>query len=167
MSIIVINKGKVLKGGDIQIEFERIDDTGKTKNCSEKSTIPVHADLTESLAALRVHLAVIGDFVKQKAVKDITNVPEELVTDFTVTGFSVKGGVEMEGVILSGNKKIPRGALNFNTPLVRNSDDAESGYIFNDALILAVEKCQKEFMLYLGGKYAPDPQMELFTEEEK
>lgn len=158
-NVIVITKGKIL-GRDTKTEKIEIAYTRKVKDAIEPSTgseelkVKCHPDLKTSIDALRVHAALLGEFIAEVMVPDIENVNEDLIKDFTVTGFTiVTDKNENESVILTASKKLRTGkVMGFNTPaemlLIKEND----GYPFMEELIEALENSQAEFLAYYNGE---------------
>ncbi len=163
MSKITITKGKLLKGDKIEVEYTKQENSAsKPAKCSEEHVDPPHDDLKTAFAALAIHAALLGEFVAISAVKDISKPDAKHSKDFTVTGFTITGGDDDEGVILTAHKTLRSGkSLGFNTPIIRFEDESNTAYPFMEQLETAINECKDQLREYLNGKYAPDPQQKL------
>lgn len=163
MSKIIITKGKLLKGDKIEVEYTKQEsNTSKPAQCSEQHSDPPHDDLKKAFAALSIHAALLGEFVATTAVKDIQNPEAKLFKDFTVTGFTITGADDDEGVILTAHKTLKSGkTLGFNTPVTRFEDSGNTAYAFSNKLSDAIDECKDRLRDYLNGTFAPDPQSSL------
>ena len=84
---------------------------------------------------------------------------DDVWKDFTVTGFSIGGSGDNEGVTLIGQKKLStEKILNITTPFEKWEG---SEYSFISELADAIESCKHEVEQYLNGKMAPPAQQEL------
>lgn len=163
MSKIIITKGKLLKNDKLEVEYQKSDSSeSKPAECSEKHTAPPHKDLKNAFESLRVHVALLGEFISLSSVSKVKKPDPEIINKFNVSGFTIIG--DNEGVILSAQKQLKNGALGFNTPIVRFESDSEDVYPYMDLLIETIEACKEELIEYLNGKHAPDPQQKLFPE---
>ncbi len=169
MSKIEIKKGKLLKGDIIQVEYLKSDGTdAKPAECSEKHLHPPHEDLKKAFVSLSVHAALTGEFISSSLIGDIKKPDTELVENFNVTGFTIVGEDEDEGVILSARKTLKTGkTMGFNTPKILLEDESETAYQFAKDLALCIADCKDQLTEYLNGKFAPDPQGTLFLDENK
>lgn len=135
-----------------------------------------HEDLRKAFQILRFHVAMIAEQVESPGEpmkismagkggkkKDITAMLDGLhdhpiVQAITVTGFSIGGSDESEGVTLIGQRALKSGAvLNITTPFTK----WESEYKYSSDLEPEVSVAIQECMEYLNGKYAPNPQLEM------
>jgi hypothetical protein len=169
MSKVIIIKGKLLKGDKVEISYKKQESNiSKPVGCSEENPNPPRKELKEAFAALAIHAALLGEFVSTALVPDFDNVNQELIKDFTVTGFTITGSEEDEGVIITAHKKLKNGkSLGFNTPTTRFSDESENVYPFMDQLIECVDNCKEMLTKHLNGEYGDDPQGSLeFPEQD-
>lgn len=169
MSNLTITKGKLLKGDRVEIQYLKNNGIeSKPAECSEIHKSPPHIDLKKAFDSLIIHSCLVGEFIPLQAIKDINNPDPEQVKDFTVTGFTVVGEDLDEGVILSARKTLKSGkTLGYNCPKILFNSETETTYDFADDLALCIAGCRDELQLYLGGKFAPDPQGVLFMDENK
>jgi len=168
---IEINKGKLLKGDIVEVSFtkQNLKQGSKPAKCNEEHHDPPHPDLKRAFMSLNIHAAVIGEFVSQLDIKDIKNVDFDLCKDFKVTGFTIVGEELEQGVILSARKTLKTGkTMGFNTPVQHFEDPSDNPYLFCDDLQECIDNCKRELTKYLEeGKFAPDPQLDMFKEPEK
>jgi len=165
---VVIKKMKLVKKEFITLSYSRIEADGSTTNVNEDHKAPVHNDLKSKFQSLSVHLALLCDYLSTRQIKDINAYDPELVSNFFVTGVSIGGNDDDEGIVLTGYK-ITRSdkAVILNTPFARIEEVQETKYRYMDDLTGKVDELQKEIELYLGGKRGPDPQGSLeFPEDE-
>lgn len=167
--IINITKGKLLKGDKIEVEYSKQSDIkNKPTHVSEECSNPPHADLRKAFSNLAVHAALLGEFIAPVMIRDIEDVNPDLVSDYTVTGFTITGKDETEGVIISAQKKLKSGkTLGFNTPTTRFESEGDGAYEFIDDLATCIDFCKSELKEYLNGKYAPDPQLQMALNEDQ
>jgi hypothetical protein len=159
---IFITKGKLLKD-HCEVEYVKLNNEKKAE-CKEISKSKPHEDLTNAFDKLKIHLALIGEFVDKGKAKTVPKLMTEEL--FSVTGFTIKSDEEINKVILTGHKILKTGKpLIFNTPSV--SEDEDENYFFFSDLRSCIETCQTELESYLfNGKTAPEAQLELqFSEE--
>lgn len=163
MSKIIITKGKLLKGDKVEIYYKKQDsNVSKPVNCSEENPNTPKQELRDAFAALTIHAALLAEFISTALVPDIAKANPELIKDYLVTGFTITGNEDDEGVIITAHKKLKSGkTMGFNTPVTRFSDESDTAYPFMEELILAVENVCDHLVKHLEGDYAPDPQGEL------
>lgn len=161
--MITILKGKLLKGDRVEIEYTSQDNVNaKPVSGTLSSDNPPRSELKSSFGNLAIHAALLGEFIAPVMVPDIDNVNPDLVKDYTVTGFTITGKDDNEGVILSAQKKLKNDkSLGFNTPITRFQDESPNAYTFIDDLIDCIDDCRAAMKEYLSGKYAADPQQAL------
>lgn len=161
--MIVITKAKMLKDDKIEVSFIRRNKNMKDSSVNEEHKDPAHKDLADAFAGLRVHAALISEYLKSKQVKDISNPDPELISPFNVTGYTLVGGDEDPGVILTATKVLSTGkVLMFNTPTEKlQPADKSAGYEFHEQLEKAIDRCNTEMKAYLDGKHAPDNQLKI------
>lgn len=167
-NVITITKGKLLKGDKLEVEYlKKVDGENKPAQVSEKHKASPHPDLKNAFMALNIHAALIGEFVPLVQVSKIEEADESIAARFNTSGFTIIGiDDDDEGVILTAQKILNNGKnLTFNTPTTRFNDTGDNIYPYIDQLQEAVKGVVKELELYLGGKYAPEPQMQLDLED--
>jgi hypothetical protein len=117
-------------------------------------------DMREVFRKLRVHMAAVyGVFSLQgRDIEDIDqHHNEDITAEFHVNGFKIKGGEDMECIILMGSKHIAcvGGRAGFDTPWIDIS--TLSSYKWHNELKELADKAREEVALYKEGKYiVPD-----------
>ena len=126
-----------------------------TNEVTKKCASLVHDDLIIALKSLVPHLIKICDF---KGSDDINkdNIEyglSEIFLGYEITGFSIGGVDDNEGVTLIGQRKFDSGkVLNIVTPFIKYTDE---DYKFGDELASVIEGCIYEIEQYLfGDKFA-------------
>lgn len=163
MSKITITKGKLLKGDLIQIEYLKTDSSeSKPAECSEKHTEPPHNDLKKAFKSLAIHSALLCEFIPVASIADIKKPDQELTKNFNVTGFTIVGEDEVEGVILSARKTLKSGkTMGFNSAKIMFNDESETAYEFVEDLEQSIGLCKDELRNFLDGKHGDDVQGKL------
>lgn len=158
---VKILKVKLVKGGEKLELVLKESDKVKSKDNKECEN-PVHPDLSNAVQALAVHLAILTDFIEPKQSNDA----EEL-EKFTVTGYSVKDKLGVEGVVITGMRRTKTGQkYSINSPFTRYDTDAsdDEGYILMNDLLDKIDTIDSEVRKYLfDGKML---QPSLFDEGE-
>lgn len=163
-----ISKVKILKNGCGYVEFEQtkiIMLDGKPIEKIDHFPMTgenlVHPNLTHSLSLLRSHLAILCSQLdgRDEDLKEIED-DEKFLDNFNVTGLSVGGSGEHEGVTLVGSRKIKRGVINLVTPFMK-FEDPNNPYEFQTELNYLTNHTIDEFDQYIDGKIAPNAQQEL------
>ena len=109
-----IKKAK-LKGRSLIIELEEhveVEGAGSVTNEVTKSCGNlVHDDLLNAFDKLKVHMVKLCDFKKSELINSdtIENFDLELLKEYEITGFSLGGHDENEGVTLIGSRKFLSG----------------------------------------------------------
>jgi len=156
---LTIDKVRLIKKEFLKIGFSRIEVDGSTTSVSEDHKAPVHIDLKSRFKSLSPHLGLLCDYLSTRQIKDINNYDPELVESFIVTGISIGGGDDNDGIILSGYKLTKSGrAIILNTPFTLIEEVEETRYRYMDSLMEKVKELIKEVELYLGGKRGEEPQ---------
>lgn len=146
---------------DVNYSEHEKDNTKTSFAVSKKQTI--HPDLKRAFLNLRIHFAIMMDFIPEKTIVDITNVNDSVVHDFVVSGFSIGGKEDNPGVVLTGQKRLSNGKVaTMNTPFERFEDKSLTAYKFMPDLRTKLDVCKSEILQYLEGKHAPDAQLSLF-----
>lgn len=130
----------------------------KIPTCS--SDAPIHEDLERAFDNLIPHFIIITEEseITDKLRNLITRpnnedfiLPEDIEKKYKVTGITISGAEDNEGVTISGLKYLKTGkSVSFNTP-DKKFDDEE--YEFTDELYQAVEHLKSEVLEYMDGKH--------------
>lgn len=167
-SEIIIEKVKFTKdGAEIIFKSNSIiaDQAVQDGNKIERSR-PPHPDLLKALKVLVPHyllitglnpIAIDADYLQKR---NIISEENEQVKSFAIYGFSLSGEGDGEGVILLGKKKTPAGKT-IAIPCPSQGLTGEKGYQFKDILLEDLNEAIEEIEAYIGGKFAPDPQLAL------
>ncbi len=163
-----ISKVSLQKNGGILVVFEETSTVIINNKPVEKfADVPYagrslpHPDLTHAFSLLRPHLAILCSQLdgRDPILEEIES-DEKFMNQFKVTGFSIGGSGESEGVVLIGTKKIKRGVLNLATPFTKYFDEHDP-YDYADELSHLTIHGANEGNLYVDGKIAPDAQGKL------
>lgn len=151
---INITQAKITRDDTLHVEYiENYDDATHstiTKDCDQL----VHPDLAKEFQTLMPHLVILCD---QKGDDDADKFLAGVISDdvvatlqekYKLTGFSVSGKDDKEGVILHGRKNIGTKVFNFLSPIQKFSAEYDHG----DNLETQIEACKNEVQLYLNGK---------------
>ncbi len=155
MAKLFITKGKILKDYALISFIKTNAEADEIIECDEKHTATPHPKLKSAFQSLALHAAALGEFIEDQGTLASDANIQKL---FYVTGFTIKGGEQMQGVTLSARKILTNGKhMGFNTPLTMFKDEGEQAYPHLTELLSCVKMCQKEIMLYLDGKHGkPD-----------
>lgn len=168
MDKIKIIKAKILKGDKVEVDYQKTESDLSFTEINEKHNSAPHKDLTKAFAAIAVHAALLSEFISVNEIADIEEPEHPKLKDFTVSGFTVVGDEEEEGVIITGLKTLRSGKMMmFNTPLTRYNDASDNRYDYLDDLQKVVNLARKEVKRYLEGHRAPDPQLSLDLPEKQ
>jgi hypothetical protein len=171
----MISKAKLSKNGGIEVEFTLIEKyyengeviletSGESSYAGHKLA---HPDAIHAFELMRAHLAIICD-QREAFEKSLQELDDDLITidKFKVTGYSIGGNGESEGVTLSGHKKLSRGrVLNLNAPFTKYTDENDP-YEYGDELSGTIAHASDEVNKYLDGKVAPSAQLEIFEKDQ-
>ena len=144
------------------------DDYSFTNEVTKKCASLVHDDLITALKSLVPHMVKICDFagsdiIKESNIESAFTLAEEF-PQYEITGFSIGGIDDNEGVTLIGQRKFDSGkVLNIVTPFIKYTDE---DYKFGDELASVIEGCIYEVEQYLFGNKFAVKQLEMdFSEE--
>jgi hypothetical protein len=167
MKTINIEKFKLVSSNEVKIQYvERVtNDQGErvSIDITETRRYFVHPDLQLALSKLVPHLIAICE------LNDYYSVIENpsLQVGFEVSGVSFGGSDEYRGAVIVGKKTLKsERVLNLVSPFC----SFESENPFYDHESEFYEHCselEKEIILYIQGKHAPNPQLELPLEPVK
>lgn len=163
---IEIKSAKLKDKMFLEYSFEETVDNG-SNTVTKKSNLPIHEDLALAFKRVIPHFALLCEQRKDSPeIKKLMNAgvfhEDEITKDFEVTGFTIGGSGDNEGVTLIGKRFLSTGkVLNLNSPFTK-WDDEEYKYI-ND-LSEHIETLRTEVFEYYNGKHAPLPQKSMFDE---
>ena len=164
-----ISKVKLHKGGGLEVEYEQTitipQEEGEPLELNGEvpykgRNLP-HPDMMDALKMLRSHLALICDLPEAKNLDfhELEDLPENL-EKLHVTGFSIGGNGDHEGVTLIGYKILGSGkVLNLVAPFTKYQDE-NGGYNYAIELQGTIDHAASEALEYLDGKIAPSAQGE-------
>lgn len=123
----------------------------------------VHEDMRLAFKALSGHLALLCE-TRESVDLDLGDPEHAVVVDkLYVTGFTVGGSDDKEGVTLIGGKKLSSGkVLNLVAPFQVFEDDGS--YEFADELKTEIGICLEEVRLYLDEGKAAVRQLDMFED---
>jgi SpoU rRNA methylase family enzyme len=155
------------------LAYEYDQSINSTKNIIKTSSdAPIHDDLRDAFSALIPHFAFICEEIKETDCKERLESPEEELSEehpllkYKVSGFSIGGQGDSEGVTISGSKRLESGSiLNLNTPFLKFEDVKD--YVFMPELRESIDILKSEVYEYLEGKQAPSKQPSMNFEEEE
>ncbi|MGC3945386.1 MAG: hypothetical protein QM762_12870 [Chryseolinea sp.] len=112
---------------------------------------------------LLVHLIVLCE---QFSFTEIEDNPA-LLEKFKLTGYTIGGSDEHEGVTLIGQRLLENNQiLNLVSPFTKLHSD-HTNYLYAGSLDAALKEAMQETDLYIGGKHAPDSQLNLFDQPDE
>ncbi|WP_027381849.1 hypothetical protein [Epilithonimonas caeni] len=126
----------------------------------QDSDAPIHEDLERAFDNLIPHFIIITEEseVTEKLKRLITRpdnedfiLPEDIEKKYKVTGISISGSEDNQGVTISGYKNLNTGkSVSFDTPNQKFDDE---DYEFSQELYDAVEHLKSEVLEYMDGKH--------------
>lgn len=169
-----IKKAKLNSVGYLEIEFEQKitseDNEIFTIESAQKCTWSPHNDLLVCLDRLKPHLAVLCEQVETMleidSYAEMLTTPHPILAKLKVTGFTIGGSDEHEGVTLIGRRVLAGNrVLNLVSPFCKWEDE-HNGYSNAYELAVIIQDLQEEVRMYLDGKKAPAAQLSLEFENE-
>lgn len=146
---IDIKKAKIKNRLFLSYEYTAKENDVENK-ISTSSDAPIHEDLQNAFDSLIPHLVSICEEEIIKSV-DASEV-ERLHVKYSVTGVTIAGSEDSEGVVISGYKTLAsEKVVNFSTPFQKYSDE---DYPFTNDLYNSVETLKAEVLEYMDGKQA-------------
>jgi len=168
-----IKKAKILKSKKdagvrtLTVEYVTTDKEGKEDYHADECGGHIHPDLYNAFQLLAIHFGLILEIIDDSEVVNTLKYDPELTSRIVITSFSVGGKDEDPGLTISGYKILRSGKIfTTSTPLTK-FDQGEDGYDHIDNLISALDSAKSEVRKYLEGKYADDPQLDLFDDKSK
>ncbi|MEI8111146.1 MAG: hypothetical protein WCH59_09170 [Chitinophagia bacterium] len=170
-----IKKAKLNSVGYLEVEFEQKvtseDNETFTIEAAQKCTWSPHNDLLVKLDALKPHLAVLCEQVENMLEIDsyqgALEMPHPILSKLKVTGFTIGGSDEHEGVTLIGRRMLANNrVLNLVSPFSKWEDE-HNGYEYSYELAVLIQDLQHEVSEYLNGKKAPAVQLSLEFENQE
>lgn len=158
---------KVDGEGLLHLAYREIDGKNSAK-CEKDPEQPAHPDLLASMEKLKPHFALLCEQLETPS--KINAFTAEELENFTVRGFHHSNNEEIPGVTIVGHKVLKSGkVLGLNAPFIRFYEDAgtENAYPFQEHLETILGEVEVEAEAYMKGKWAPDPQLDLFANGDK
>lgn len=161
MGTITIKKAK-LRGHSLEVEMREemvVEGSGNVTNeIVKKCNTLVHEDLVKAFSKLKLHLVAICDLRGTDLILEaetLDSVDMNEFREFEVTGFSIGGDDDHEGVVLIGNRRFKSGkVLNLVTPFTKYVDENDPYDLVNDlSLDIAAAVYEVEEYLF-NNKYA-------------
>lgn len=129
-----------------------------------------HNDLKSAFKSFNSHLALITEQVEPSEIQRVedgigtTDEVTEKLLQFDVTAVKIEGNLEAGSIMLSGIKVLKTNdEIKLKTPKV----SLDSDYEFINELVAAVQNLIVEVTAYHNCKSRPEPQMEMFAEEDE
>ncbi|RHR72414.1 hypothetical protein DWW69_16085 [Bacteroides sp. AF16-49] len=147
-----------LRGDKCDVTFkEKFTQANFSNEVAKKCDQIVHNDLKEAFKALRPFLITIAEQPEAGLfnLNNIDSEPDERmekdIMKYIVTGYTVGGSGESEGVTLTGQKILKSGqVLNLNAPFTKYCDDTNpDSYPYASELSIAISRCNYEVTEYL------------------
>jgi len=146
---IEIKKAKIKSRLFLSYEYTAKENDVENK-ISTSSDAPIHEDLQTAFDSLIPHLAHICEEEVLKSVSALE--VERLYPKYKVTGITIAGSDDTEGVVISGYKTLAsEKVVNFNTPFQKFNDEK---YPFASELYNSVGTLKSEVLEYMDGKQA-------------
>ena len=162
---ITIKKAK-LKGRRLTLDYFRAVEGG-SDTISVKCANQVHPDLLAAMDKLIPHFILLCELPESTALaidlmaNQIDEVDISELPKIQVTGFSIGGDDEDEGLTIIGSRLLEKGkSLNINSPFTKY--DRED-YQYADELSLAIQGIENEIREFLNGKIS-NKQLDMFED---
>ena len=164
---IKVTKVKLGKDDTLDLEYDEIitsEETGPILNQYVlKGGNKPHNDLLRTLEPLKLHVARICEQLPGEGKMKV-NGGGAIVEAITVTGVTIGGSDETEGVTIVAKRKLTSDkTLNLDTPFQKWEDEA---YKYANDLQSDISYLLAECEEYIRGKYAPNEQKDLFEDEQ-
>lgn len=155
---VEIKKAKIKSRLFLSYEYVVKEKDVENKN-STSSDAPIHEDLQNAFDSLIPHLVHICEEETLNSVSALE--VERLISKYKVTGITISGSDDTEGVVISGYKTLAsEKVVNFNTPFQKFSDD---DYPFSSDLYNSVGILKTEVLEYMDGKQGTKSQVGTFN----
>lgn len=160
-----IRKVKITKGRTLEIEvIEHLPDKTDREMIIKCDQL-VHDDMYKAFDKLKIHLVKLCDLHEGVNIHPEDFNPEEQLTKFKVTSFSIGGSEDQEGITITGQKELSTGKiLNLNAPFTKYHDELDE-YLFASELAADVANCVYEAEQYLWHEKYAVKQLEIPFQE--
>jgi hypothetical protein len=156
-----INSLKLLKvkgGYGLTLVFNEPDAVGAPSDGNRNWRGLIHPDLMAALQALRIHFAILSDYVTYAQCPDIAAPGPELTEKFHVNGYNIGGEDETLGFKISGYKITHRKvAQNWLTGFDKFEGSPEARYQYIADLQAKLRVIEFEVDRYLSGQKRGEP----------
>lgn len=165
-----VKKAKLIDRIFLEVELEEIiktEDGEEVNTCTndvaKKCRQEVHADLIAAFDALTPHLPLMCELADTMIFKPTDELLQPIITSYSVTGFSIGGNDEHEGVTLIGRKTLgTKKVLNLVAPFTKWEEEHIENYRYAHELKAAIfHACDEVLEYVVNGKVAPAKQLEL------
>lgn len=160
-----------LNGDTLHVVYTERMDGGIIFETDRKCNALVHNDLRNALGAMAKHLALICD--TSEAVKiqsemnvnsiELEQVDAEITSNIKVTGFSLAGDDDQEGIVIIGQKRIGNKVLNLISPFMKWDEDE---YEYMTDLRIDVDTVCSEANEYMFNSKVAAVQLDLPFDED-
>lgn len=157
-----ILKAKITKDNTLVATFKN--ENGDTVTVEGKNLIT--KDLTNAFRNLVPHMTFLCEQREAYRLERMDELPDEIYNNLEVTGYSVGGSDDSEGVTLIGKRFLKsKKVLNLNSPFTMFRNENEE-YTYAFELEEAIQECEFEVKQYLFEKKWAIVQQELpFSED--
>lgn len=154
-----------LKDGCAIVDYDEVSEEGKVTEVTKKSPYLVTDDFKSALDRFKAHLAKICDLKEAGLIsdEDLSYDKEDLEV-IKVTGITISGNDESEGIVIVGQKEIGNKVLKLTSPFTKFTDDHEPYPHEHQLYEDAVHACYEAELYLFEAKYAVK-QLELFGED--
>lgn len=114
--------------------------------------VPVHKKLITAMQKLRVHAAILTNYILSSKYKKISDIPAELYKDFNITSVHFKYPTSGNNIQINATLTTElKTAFNFTTPIQKLSVDTEKAYKFAEDLVRIRENIFDRIESYISG----------------
>lgn len=165
MEQLEIKKVKLVGDYSAQLEYSKTtinkigdDEISVTNDYVVTMRHQPHPDLVNCFNLLIPHVIMLCELGNYGSLDSI---PEIEKSKIEVTGITIGGSDEHEGVVIIAKKRLKHNkVVNLITPFTKWEDE-HNGYTYDSLLRVVCFDILGESKLYLEGKYAPNPQLEI------
>lgn len=125
----------------------------------EKDTFkaPVHKKLKTALQKLRVHAAILTNYIDTESINKLSDIPADQFNSFNITSVHFKYGKKGDSIQINATLTTDRDkAFNFTTPIEYLDSDSENAYAFADDLLKIRQNIFDRIDAYMSGEERGD-----------